>query len=209
MKGIQSVSLNLNDKITQHDINQLKKLTEGMGGKDRLKIDRGIITTIKNGEIDKSYEITFTRTSKTNLEKLVTIFEKTKNNISNNKSMFHKTELTENIFNHSSVSLKKLNTFLSENDPKAKIKKDREISDTLETIKSAIYRHNGTANTNKINTKSFEIIARNMLTNSTAPHSKQDLMNTKNDLKELKDYMPENKYYALKNSLDERLKAEK
>jgi hypothetical protein len=112
----------------------------------------------------------------------LTIFEKTKNNISNNKSMFHKTELTENIFNHSSVSLKKLNAFLSEKDPKAKTKKDREISDTLETIKSAIYRHNGTSNPNKINTQSFEIIARNMLTNSTAQHSKQDLMNIKNDI---------------------------
>ena len=53
MKGIQSVSINLNDKITQQDIHQLKKLTTGMGGKDRLKIDHGIITTIKNGEIDK------------------------------------------------------------------------------------------------------------------------------------------------------------
>jgi hypothetical protein len=48
-----------------------------------------------------------------------------------------------------------------------------------------------------------------MLTNSTAQHSKQDLMNIKNDLKELKEYMPENKYYALKNSLDEKLKVEK
>lgn len=102
--------MKLDQAMTYDDAKKMQKFTEDLKGNERLKIEIGTTTfKLDNGTFETNITAIFTKTNKTNLEKIINIFEKIKNNIINNKSLFHKPELTENIFNYSSISAKKLN----------------------------------------------------------------------------------------------------
>jgi hypothetical protein len=114
MKGISSHTIKLDQEITYTDARKIKDFTKNFKENDRLKIDRGIKTFDKNGVLESNFSATFTKTNNTKLTNLIHKFEKLKNAIFINKSFFHKANSIENIFNHSSISVKKLNNLASE-----------------------------------------------------------------------------------------------
>jgi len=109
MKGITSHNIKLDQEMSYEDAKNIKDFTESFKKNDRLKINFGTIISNNNGEFEKNYIVTFTKSHNNNLEKIINKFEKLKNNIFVNKSLFHKPDLVENIFNYSSISAKKLN----------------------------------------------------------------------------------------------------
>ena len=112
--------MKLDQAMTYDDAEKMQKFTEGLKGNERLKIEIGTTTfKLDNGTFETNITAIFTKTNKTNLEKIINTFEKMKNNIKNNKSLFHKPELMENILNYSSISVKKLNLIAKENKKRA------------------------------------------------------------------------------------------
>ena len=114
MKGISSHTIKLDQEITYADARKIKDFTQNLKENDRLKINRGIKTFDRNGVLESNFSATFTKTKNTKLTNLIHKFEKLKNAIFINKSLFHKPNSIENIFNHSSISVKKLESLANE-----------------------------------------------------------------------------------------------
>ena len=115
MKGISghTIKLDLNN-ISFEDAQEIKNITQNLKNNERLKIDHEKKTTNNNDISKNKIIITFTKTKNNNLDKFINKFENLKNNILANKSLFHKSDSIESIFNHSSISVKKLNLIADE-----------------------------------------------------------------------------------------------
>lgn len=113
MTWLSSHTIKLDSTITYSDLNNLKNVTAGQKDTDQIKIKNEITPSLKDGKLERHQTITFLRSNTTNLERLANKFENLKARILGNKFLFHKPELTENIFNQSSISVRKLNKFIN------------------------------------------------------------------------------------------------
>lgn len=115
MKGITSHTIKLDqNKISYENAKEIKTFTQNLKNNERLKIDHEKKTTNNNDPFEKKIIITFTKTKNNNLDKFINKFENLKNNILANKSLFHKPDSIESIFNHSTISVKRLNHIADE-----------------------------------------------------------------------------------------------
>ena len=115
MKGITSHTIKLDrNNISYENAKEIKTFTQNLKNNERLKIDHEKKTTNNNDQFENKIIITFTKTKNNNLDKFINKFKNIKNNILANKSLFHKPDSIESIFNHSTISVKRLNHIADE-----------------------------------------------------------------------------------------------